>query len=66
MFRPLTCLLVSGVVSLAACGDGGTAPEDEFTMEDVEFVANLIDNTLSGVLDDFFDSARAIPQVRRP
>ena len=42
MFRALTCLLVSGVVSLAACGGGGTSPEDELTAAEVEFLASQI------------------------
>ena len=67
MFRGLTCLLVSGVVSLAACGDDGTSPEDELTVEaaltveEVQFVADRIDATLAGVLDDFFDSSGGDP-----
>ena len=67
MFRGLSCLLVSGVVSLAACGDDGTSPEDELTvsdeltMEEVQFVADLIDATSSGILDDFFDSSGGDP-----
>ncbi len=67
MFRGLTCLLVSGVVSLAACGDDGTSPEDELTVEaaltveEVQFVADQIDATSSGVLDDFFDSSGGDP-----
>jgi hypothetical protein len=61
MFRGLTCLLVSGVVSLAACGDDGTSPEDELTMGEVEFLANEIDATFSGVLDDFFDQSGGDP-----
>ena len=67
MFRALTCLLVSGVVSLAACGDDGTSPEDELTVsdeltvEEVQFVADQIDVTSSGVFDDFFDSSGGDP-----
>ena len=61
MFRGLTCLLVSGVVSLAACGDDGTSPEDDLTVEEVEFVASLIDASSSGVLDDFFDQSGGDP-----
>ena len=59
MFRRLTCLLVSGVVSLAACGEQGNILTQfvggTFTVEDAAFVADLIDNTTTGVLDDFFD-----------
>ena len=61
MFRGLTCLLVSGVISLAACGDDGTSPEDQLTVEEVEFVANLIDSSSSDALDDFFDSSGGDP-----
>ena len=65
MFRGLTCLLVPGVVALAACGGGGTSPEDEFTNEltaaEVEFLASQIDATFSGVLDDFFDQTGGDP-----
>ena len=67
MFRGLSCLLVSGVVSLAACGDDGTSPEDELTVsdeltvEEVQFVADQIDATSSGVFDDFFDSSGGDP-----
>ena len=65
MFRGLTCLLVSGVVSLAACGDDGTSSEDELTDEltagEVEFLASEIDATFSGVLDDFFDQSGGDP-----
>ena len=63
MFRGLTCLLVSGVVSLAACGDDGNSPEpvDELTMGEVEFLASEIDATFSGVLDDFFDQSGGDP-----
>ena len=65
MFRALTCLLVSGVVSLAACGDDGASPEgeltDELTAAEVEFVASQIDASFSGVLDDFFDQTGGDP-----
>ena len=66
MFRALTCLLVSGVVSLAACGDDGTSPvgtspEDELTAAEVEFLASQIDATFAGVLDDFFDQTGGDP-----
>ncbi len=61
MFRGLTCLLVSGVISLAACGDDGTSPEDQLTVEEVDFVANLIDSSSSDALDDFFDSSGGDP-----
>ena len=62
MFRRLICLLVSGVVFLAACGDDGTSPEDEFTEEDAQFVADLIDATADVVLNDFFDSSGGDPE----
>ena len=65
MFRALTCLLVSGVVSLAACGDDGTSTEDELTDEltadQIEFLASQIDATFNGVLDDFFDQTGGDP-----
>ena len=63
MFRALTCLLVSGVVSLAACGDDGNSPEpvDELTMDEVEFLASQIDASFNGVLDDFFDQTGGDP-----
>ena len=61
MFRRLTCLFVSGVVSLTACGDDGTSPEDQLTGEEVLFVADLIDATSAGVLNDFFDSSGGDP-----
>ena len=61
MFRALTCLLVSGVVSLAACGDDGTSPEDELTAAEVEFLASQIDATFAGVFDDFFDQTGGDP-----
>ncbi len=63
MFRPLTCLLVSGVVFLAACGgDDGTEPEDVFSEGDAQFVADLIDASADGVLNDFFDSSGSDPE----
>ena len=62
MFRRLICLLVSGVVFLAACGDDGTSPEDEFTEEDALAVADLIDASADGVLNDFFDSSGGGPE----
>ena len=65
MFRALTCLLVSGVVSLAGCGDDGTSTEDELTDEltaaEVAFVADQIDASFNGVLDDFFDQTGGDP-----
>ena len=66
MFRALTCLLVSGVVSLAACGDDGTSPEDELTVDEltaaeVAFLASQIDATFAGVLDGFFDQTGGDP-----
>ncbi len=56
-----TCLLVSGVVFLGACGGNGTSPEDGLTVEDAQFVAERIDLTTSGVLDDFFDRSGGDP-----
>ena len=62
MFRSLTCLLVSGAVFLAACGDDGTEPEDVLTEGDAQFVADLIDTSADGVLNDFFDSSGSDPE----
>ncbi len=62
MFRRLTWLLLSGVVFLAACGDDATSPEDEFTEEDAQFVADLIDATADVVLNDFFNSSGGDPE----
>ena len=65
MFRRLTCLLVSGVVSLAACAERGNiftpVGVGVFTVEDAEFLASQIDATFSGVLDDFFDQTGGDP-----
>ena len=66
MFRRTTFLLISGVVFLAACSDDvtsgdGTSPEDELTRDDAQFVADLIDATASGILNDFFDSSTSDP-----
>ncbi len=65
MLRQRTCLLVSGVVFLGACGGNGTSPEDGLTdgltAEDAQFVAERIDLTTSGVLDDFFDNSGGDP-----
>ncbi len=61
MLRRRTCLLVSGVVFLGACGGNGTSPEDGLTVEDAQFVAERIDLTTSGVLDDFFDNSGGDP-----
>ena len=61
MFRRMTGLLLSGVVFLAACADDGTSPEDVLTPDDAQFVANMIDATASGVLNDFFDSSASDP-----
>jgi hypothetical protein len=61
MYRALTCLLVSGVVSLAACGDNSTAPEDELTADEVGFLASQIEATFTGVLDDYFDQTGGDP-----
>ena len=62
MFRRLTCLLVSGVVFLAACGDDGTSSDDVFTEGDALAAADLIDATTDGVLNDFFDSSGSDPE----
>jgi len=63
MIRSLTCLLVSGVVFLAACGgNDGTEPGDVFTEGDAQFVADLIDTSADGVLNDFFDSSGSDPE----
>lgn len=62
MFRSLTCLLVSGAVFLAACGDDGTEPGDVLTEADAQFVADLIDTSADGVLNDFFDSSGSDPE----
>ena len=61
MLRQRTCLLVFGVVFLGACGGNGTSPEDGLTVEDAQFVAERIDLTTSGVLDDFFDNSGGDP-----
>ena len=66
MFRALTCLLVSGVVSLAACGDDGisddgTSPEVGLTADEVSAVASQIDASFAGVLDDYFDQTGGDP-----
>ena len=66
MFRRTIFLLISGVVFLAACSDDvtsgdGTSPEDELTRDDAQFVADLIDATASGILNDFFDSSTSDP-----
>ena len=61
MLRRRTCLLVSGVVFLGACGDNGTSTEDGLTVDDAQFVAERIDLTTSGVLDDFFDRSGGDP-----
>ncbi len=62
MFRRLTCLLVSGVVFLVACGDDGTSSDDVFTAEDAGAVADLIDATTNGVLNDFFPFSGSDPE----
>ena len=65
MCRRLTCLLVSGVVSLAACGEQRNVfspiGPGIFTVEDAQFVASVIDNTSTGLLDDFFDLSGGDP-----
>jgi len=61
MFRRPTCLLVTAIVFLAACGDGGTSPEDEFTEGDAQAAADLIDATAAGLLNDFFDPSGSDP-----
>ena len=63
MFRRMTGLFLPGVVFFAACTADGTAPEPEevLTPDDAQFVANLIDVTASGVLNDFFDFSGSDP-----
>jgi hypothetical protein len=63
MSRRIPCVLLSGVLFLAACADDGTAPEPEEILmgDDAQFVANLIDITTSGVLNDFFDFSGSDP-----
>ena len=48
-------------VHLSACGDDGTFTEDELTHADAQFVADLIDATTAGLLNDFFDSSASDP-----
>ena len=66
MSKSLTCLIVSGVVSVAACGGDATSPDDEpiveLTESDAQFVVDLIDATTAGLLDDFFDSDDGNPE----
>ena len=49
-----TYLLAAAVVVLGAC-DSVTPTEDRLTNEDAQFLADLVDATAAGLLNDFFD-----------
>ena len=63
MSRRLTHLLVPCAVFLAACADSVISPEseNELTRDDTQFVAEMIDATSAGLLNDFFDSSQSDP-----
>jgi hypothetical protein len=61
MLRRLTGLPVFGVVFIVACGDDATSPQDGLTRDDTQFLADLIDVTAAGVLNDSFDSSASDP-----
>ena len=61
MFKRATFLLTSGAVFLAACGDSVTAPADQLSEEDIQFLAQEVDATIMGLLDGFFSSSTALP-----
>ena len=55
MFRRTTYLLAIALL-LAACGESGFSPEEQLTEEDVQSLAQEVDATVMGMLDDFFGS----------
>ena len=63
MSRRLSHLLVPCAVFLAACADSVISPEseNELTQDDAQFVAEMIDATAAGLLNDFFDSSQSDP-----
>ena len=61
MFKRATVLLTSSAVFLAACGDSVTAPEEQLTDEDIQFLAQEVDATIMGLLDYFFGSSTTGP-----
>ena len=61
MFKRATCLLAVSAAFLAACGEHGPAPEPQLTPEDARFLADLVDATATGLLNDFFDSGASDP-----
>jgi hypothetical protein len=52
----MACVLVAGVVFLAACEDDGVSPGDELTPDDAQFVADQMAAEVAGLLNDLFDS----------
>ena len=61
MFRRATCLLAFSALFLAACGDSVTAPDEQLSEEDVQFLAQEVDAMIMGLLDDIFGAGTAGP-----
>ena len=57
MFKHATCLLATGTLFLAACGETVTAPDPQLDDADVAFLTELSDTDLASMLDDFLGTS---------